>query len=58
MKIAVTISSRVVLFAGLNFISIISLGLPVQSISTFGNAQNNTLTSQHGGFEFSRGDSS
>ena len=30
----------------------------VRSISTFGNAQNNTLTSQHGGFKFSRGDSS
>jgi len=27
-----------------------------QSIFTFGNAQNNTLTSQHGGFEFLRGD--
>jgi len=36
---------------------ILSFGT-VQSISTFENAQNNTLTSQHGGFEFSRRDSS
>jgi len=31
--------------------------LSVRSISTLGNAQNNTLTSQHGGFEFFQGDS-
>ena len=34
-------------------ISVESLTLAVQSISTFGNVRNNSVTSQHGGFEMS-----
>ena len=42
----------------LKFLEQIYVLRSVRSISTYGNAQNNTLTSQLGGFEFSWGESS